>query len=114
MAHVAQRRTRLSGVHYNTGDIVPDEVVTGHIKRLGLVSVVPDSHLSPEAKAKLSEPAGDGPAEAVGGSDSAPDSDFSGYDFWLSKLDLFKGNFVQAEMVRAFISSDEYRRRFGR
>lgn len=42
-----------------------------------------------------------------------PDSDYSGYDFWLTKLNQFNGNFVNAEMVRAFISSDEYRRRFG-
>jgi RHS repeat-associated protein len=42
----------------------------------------------------------------------APDSDFSGYDFWLSKLNLFNGDFVQAEMVKAFISSTEYRGRF--
>jgi hypothetical protein len=43
----------------------------------------------------------------------APDADYTGYDFWLSKLNQFGGNFVQAEMVRAFVSSDEYRRRFG-
>jgi Calx-beta domain len=45
--------------------------------------------------------------------DDAPDSDFSGYDFWLSKLDQFGGNYRQAEMVKAFISSAEYRSRFG-
>jgi hypothetical protein len=45
--------------------------------------------------------------------DSAPDSDFGGYDFWLSKLDQFNGNYVQAEMVKAFITSTEYRQRFG-
>lgn len=43
----------------------------------------------------------------------APDSDYSGYDFWLSKLNQFNGNYVSAEMVKAFIASDEYRRRFG-
>jgi uncharacterized repeat protein (TIGR01451 family) len=43
----------------------------------------------------------------------APDSDFTGYNFWLNKLNAFNGNFVQAEMVKAFISSSEYRRRFG-
>ena len=42
----------------------------------------------------------------------APDSDYSGYDFWLSKLNQFNGNFVQAEMVKAFITSIEYRQRF--
>jgi hypothetical protein len=46
--------------------------------------------------------------------DAAPDSDFSGYNFWLSKLDQFNGNYVQAEMVKAFLSSTEYRQRFGR
>ena len=39
--------------------------------------------------------------------------DFQGYNFWLNKLNSFNGNFVQAEMVKAFISSAEYRRRFG-
>jgi subtilisin family serine protease len=42
-----------------------------------------------------------------------PDADFSGYNFWLSKLEQFGGDFRRAEMVRAFITSDEYRRRFG-
>jgi hypothetical protein len=45
--------------------------------------------------------------------DASPDSDFKGYNFWLSKLDEFNGNFIAAEMVEAFISSDEYRKRFG-
>jgi hypothetical protein len=43
----------------------------------------------------------------------APDADFGGYNFWLGKLDNFGGNFVNAEMVKAFILSDEYRQRFG-
>lgn len=42
-----------------------------------------------------------------------PDSDYTGYDFWLQKLILFNGNYIDAEMVRAFISSIEYRQRFG-
>jgi hypothetical protein len=41
------------------------------------------------------------------------DTDYTGYDFWLTKLDQFNGNFVNAEMVKAFISSGEYRQRFG-
>ena len=45
--------------------------------------------------------------------DSLPASDFVGYNFWLTKLNQFNGNFVQAEMVKAFINSDEYRKRFG-
>jgi uncharacterized repeat protein (TIGR01451 family) len=43
-----------------------------------------------------------------------PDSDFNGYNFWLGKLNDFNGNYIAAEMVKAFISSDEYRKRFGR
>ena len=42
-----------------------------------------------------------------------PDADYSGYDFWLTKLNEFNGNYIAAEMVRAFISSTEYRGRFG-
>jgi hypothetical protein len=45
--------------------------------------------------------------------DDPPDNNLSGYNFWLSKLDQFNGNFVQAEMVKAFIKSTEYRGRFG-
>jgi Calx-beta domain-containing protein/uncharacterized protein DUF4214 len=41
------------------------------------------------------------------------DSDYTGYDFWLTKLNQFGGNFQNAEMVKAFISSIEYRQRFG-
>jgi hypothetical protein len=41
------------------------------------------------------------------------DPDEAGYQFWLSKLEQFNGNYIQAEMVKAFINSDEYRRRFG-
>ena len=41
------------------------------------------------------------------------DTDYSGYDFWLTKLNQFNGNFVNAEMVKAFITSTEYRQRFG-
>ncbi|HEX3083466.1 MAG TPA: DUF4214 domain-containing protein, partial [Pyrinomonadaceae bacterium] len=43
----------------------------------------------------------------------APDSDYTGYDFWLGKLNQFNGDYVAAEMVKAFISSAEYRQRFG-
>jgi YVTN family beta-propeller protein len=42
-----------------------------------------------------------------------PGLDYAGFGFWLSKLEQFNGNFVAAEMVKAFITSDEYRRRFG-
>ena len=41
------------------------------------------------------------------------DADTSGYNFWLNKLNSFNGNFVNAEMVKAFILSGEYRQRFG-
>ena len=55
-----------------------------------------------------------------------PDSDLSGFDFWLGKMDSFTGagedarlepdafgRIKRAEMVRAFILADEYRKRFG-
>jgi hypothetical protein len=42
-----------------------------------------------------------------------PGLNFDGYNFWLGKLEEFRGNFVAAEMVKAFITSDEYRARFG-
>ncbi len=38
--------------------------------------------------------------------------DAVGFDFWLNKLNQFNGNFEQAEMVRSFIVSGEYRDRF--
>jgi hypothetical protein len=57
--------------------------------------------------------------------DDAPDNNFAGYDFWLDKMNQFTlpGENVRdeavalrrvrrAEMVRAFIESDEYRQRF--
>jgi hypothetical protein len=43
----------------------------------------------------------------------APDNNFDGYNFWLGKLNQFNGNFIQAEMVKAFIESTEFRLRFG-
>ncbi|HEX6183830.1 MAG TPA: DUF4394 domain-containing protein [Pyrinomonadaceae bacterium] len=45
--------------------------------------------------------------------DEFPDADFAGYNFWLAKLNEFGGDFRRAEMVKAFISSTEYRGRFG-
>ena len=45
--------------------------------------------------------------------DAAPDNNLDGYNFWLNKLNQFNGNFVNADMVKAFISSTEYRQRFG-
>jgi glucose/arabinose dehydrogenase len=41
-----------------------------------------------------------------------PNLDFAGYNFWLKKLDDNGGDYRRAEMVKAFISSDEYRNRF--
>ena len=41
------------------------------------------------------------------------DTDYTGYDFWLTKLNQFNGNFVDAEMVKAFIVSGDYRQRVG-
>jgi hypothetical protein len=40
------------------------------------------------------------------------DPDEDGYQFWLNKLNQFGGNFEQAEMVKSFIVSGEYRDRF--
>jgi hypothetical protein len=42
-----------------------------------------------------------------------PDGNFNGYNFWLNKLNAFNGNFINADMVKAFLNSSEYRRRFG-
>jgi hypothetical protein len=44
--------------------------------------------------------------------DEGNDTNFDGYNFWLGKLNQFNGNFVQAEMVKAFIVSGEYLGRF--
>jgi len=40
------------------------------------------------------------------------DPDPDGYQFWLNRLNQFKRNFEQAEMVKAIINSEEYRGRF--
>jgi hypothetical protein len=37
---------------------------------------------------------------------------YAGYKFWLDKLNSFNGDFRGAEMVKAFITSGEYRGRF--
>jgi hypothetical protein len=57
--------------------------------------------------------------------DDAPDNNFAGYDFWLRKINSLSlpdedlrddaralARVRRAEMVRAFIESDEYRQRF--
>ncbi len=44
--------------------------------------------------------------------DAAPDTSFDGYNFWLTKLNDFGGDYRRAELVKAFISSIEYRQRF--
>ncbi|MCA1632310.1 MAG: PQQ-dependent sugar dehydrogenase [Acidobacteria bacterium] len=41
------------------------------------------------------------------------DADIPGYLFWLGKLDEHNGDFRRAQMVQAFITSIEYRERFG-
>jgi hypothetical protein len=43
----------------------------------------------------------------------SPDANFDGFNFWLAKLNGFNGNYVAAEMVKAFLVSGEYRQRFG-
>jgi hypothetical protein len=40
------------------------------------------------------------------------DTDHAGFEFWLTKLNAFNGNYINAEMVKAFITSIEYRQRF--
>jgi len=40
------------------------------------------------------------------------DPDPQGFQFWLDKLNRFNGNFIEAEMVKAFLNADEYRKRF--
>jgi hypothetical protein len=44
---------------------------------------------------------------------AAPDSDYSGYNFWLAKLNQFNGDYIASEMVKAFITAQETRGRFG-
>jgi hypothetical protein len=41
------------------------------------------------------------------------DPDAGGFNFWLTKLNDFGGDFRQADMVKAFLVSGEYRQRFG-
>ena len=43
---------------------------------------------------------------------SGQDTDYTGYDFWLQKLDNHGGDFHAAQMVRSFIVSGEYLNRF--
>ena len=42
-----------------------------------------------------------------------PDGNDNGYQFWLAKLNSFGGDFQKSDMVKAFITSTEYRQRFG-
>jgi len=42
-----------------------------------------------------------------------PGLNFDGYNFWLNKLNQFNGDYIAAEMVKAFITAAEYRGRFG-
>ncbi|HEX7314679.1 MAG TPA: PQQ-dependent sugar dehydrogenase [Pyrinomonadaceae bacterium] len=44
--------------------------------------------------------------------DASPDTSFDGYNFWLGKLNDFGGDYRKAELVKAFITSIEYRQRF--
>ncbi len=41
------------------------------------------------------------------------DPDDEGFNFWLTKLNEFNGNYIAAEMVKAFVTSTEYMDRFG-
>ncbi len=42
-----------------------------------------------------------------------PDTNDTGYQFWLAKLNEFSGDHRKAELVKAFLVSMEYRSRFG-
>ncbi len=42
-----------------------------------------------------------------------PNTNLDGFYFWLHKLEEFGGDFRQAEMVKSFLVSTEYRARFG-
>jgi hypothetical protein len=42
-----------------------------------------------------------------------PDANFNSYNFWLTRLNNFNGDYLAAGTVRFFITSPEYRRRFG-
>src|SRR5215471_11621582 len=44
--------------------------------------------------------------------DEGQDHDLSGFNFWLAKLNENHGDFQKGEMVKAFLSSTEYRQRF--
>jgi hypothetical protein len=41
------------------------------------------------------------------------DADVLGFTYWLAKLNSVNGDYLKAEMVKAFLSSSEYRQRFG-
>jgi len=43
----------------------------------------------------------------------APDNDYKGFDFWLTKLNQFHENYIDSEMVKDFTTSTEYQQRFG-
>lgn len=45
--------------------------------------------------------------------DDPPDNNFTGFNFWLNKLNSFNGDFHKSDMVKAFLRSTEYRGRFG-
>ena len=47
--------------------------------------------------------------------DAAPEAtlNFNGYNFWVNKLNQANGDYIGAELIKAFITSSEYRGRFG-
>jgi uncharacterized repeat protein (TIGR01451 family) len=47
--------------------------------------------------------------------DAAPEAtlNFNGYNFWVNKLNQANGDYISAELIKAFITSGEYRGRFG-
>ena len=67
------------------------------------------------AALELPDTINNAPFEFLRPEGSMPEStlDYSGYNFWLGKLNQFNGNYLAAELVKAFITSSEYRQRFG-
>ena len=45
--------------------------------------------------------------------DDPQDTDYTGFDFWLTKLNQSNGDYLASEMVKAFMTSNEYRQRSG-
>jgi hypothetical protein len=85
----------------------------GTIGRVAALRSVTDSASVRSAEARVSFVLAEYFGYLRRNSTDAPDFNDAGYQFWLDKLNQFNGNFIDAEMVKAFITSLEYRARFG-